>query len=508
MTSRIIGNTVAEWDEAAPLKFSLEDQPTKSSPVGRMLEIDLSPLTEACEREFLLYLKDYLIDRRNRVSLPTVEGDFNSLKACFLTTYRKEILANKIEQVNEALLLGISPFHLEFPSRALGTLRTAFNDSPHSLMFADGLTDSDFRFGANKLGQLGQKKKNILSTALTRASVVEILRITEELYETGELDIGYFSFLNLAFAVYCRRDSYRTITLSDLDYRKHENAWYLWIHALKHRVHGPVKIPYKINVRLAEILLDQRDHVIRTYGHLVAKSDHPQLALFPARGLAPSGSRWLSDYANKHFGQMVRGESYLANLQCKQAWRTAIKKRLTTNTLRHTVGTQMAQAGLKAWAIQAVLKHATDIVCQIYVDIFAEGMIEQLSDALQPAFEHRLPVFQRFRTKSDPVLSAQAIECEDDAGRVELVGECGTELRCDAAPLGCYDCNRFIPCWDADHSINLNDVEGEINKYKCAGLAYQDHVKKGRHIKYKIILVMNACDLFQQSQANHRQDAA
>lgn len=508
MTGRIVGNTVAEWGDATPLKFSLKDKPTKSNPIGQALEVDLNPFTEACERAFLLHVKDFLIDRCNRVSLRTVEGDVNSLKACFLTIYRKEILANKIEQVNEALLLGISPFHLEFPSRALGTLRTAFNDSPHSLMFAEGLNDSDFRFGTNKLGQLGQKKKTILSTALTRASVVEILRIAEELYEAGDLDIGHFSFLNLAFAVYCRIDSYRTITLSDLDYRKSENAWYLWIHALKHRVHGPVKIPYKINARLADILLDQRDHVIKTYGHLVAKSDHPQLALFPARALALGDSRWLGDYANSHYGQMPRGDSYFDGLQNKKAWRTAIKKRLTTNALRHTVGTQMAQAGLKAWAIQAVLKHATDLVCQIYVDIFAEGMIEQLSDALQPAFEHRLPVFQRFRTKSDPVSSAHAIECEDDAGRVEFVGECGTELRCDAAPLGCYDCSRFIPCWDADHSINLNDVEREINKCKRAGLAYQDHVKKGQHIKYKIILVMNACDLIQQSQANSRQEAA
>lgn len=503
MTYQVIGNTIAQWDVSAPLKFWLKDRAnTTDSEQGTLF--DLSDLVGVCEHSFLLHLKDFLIDRRNRVALRTIEGNLFSFKSFLLVTAKKGILAGKIGVIDEPLLLGISTFQHEFPSRSVEVLRTAFNDSPHSPIFVPGLNDRDFCVGDTKLGRMGEIRKNILGKALSRASVVEILRLSEELYESGKIDIGMFSFLNLAFAVYCRTESYRTIALQDLDYRKHENAWYIWIRALKHRVHGDIKIPYKINARLADILLDQRDHIINTYGHLVDKRDHPRLALFPTPELSKDKSQWTSVHANANFGQYPeRRFEYFRRFQKNKAWKNAIKRRINAVVLRHTVGTQMAQAGLKAWAIQAVLKHADDTTCQVYVDIFMEGLIEQLSDALQPAFDHRLPVFTRFRSKFDPVSSPQAIECEDTDGRVELVGECGTELRCEAAPLGCYDCNRFIPCWDADHSINLNEVVGEINKYERAGLAFQDHVKKGKHVKYKIILVMNACDLICQSQGNN-----
>jgi hypothetical protein len=170
------------------------------------------------------------------------------------------------------------------------------------------------------------------------------------------------------------------------------------------------------------------------------------------------------------------------------------------NVLRHTIGTQLAQTGASSKTIQAVLKHASDNVCKAYVDIAFYGLIASMSDVMQPAFDSHLPVYTRFRSKDAPIDVDKAIRSDDlETGETELTGECGKLIRCEYAPLTCYGCARFIPCWDADHSINIAIVQREIDEYKQRGKPFQQLVEKAQVAKYQIVLVMNAADRYRQS---------
>lgn len=500
MSFTVIGNIVAEWDDDVPLDFSLENKAEETR-----IEIKLSKLVDICELDFLLALKDYFIYRSNRVGHYAINNTKFNILACLRKISELKLFEIKINKIDETLLLGLFPFRNDFPTQSLESLRIAFNDSPKSSIFAEGIHASDFPVADCNKGRLGNIKSNILAKALTRATCVEVLRLSEEAFENGNMDIGLFSFLSLAFATYCRPNSYRKLTLADLDYRKLEDTWYIWVVPMKHRVHRAheqeMKIPYKLNKRLALLLQMQRQHVVESYGQLVNKENVRKIALFPSRGLLKNKSNWLGQHAQKNYGQFPTSNefsnAYFGSIQ--KILGDQIKSKIGGTILRHTIGTQMAQVGCSAKTIQAVLKHATDHTCQAYVDIFVQGMIDQLSDALQPGFEAHLPVFKRFRSKADSIDQQQAIESEEiKTGRIELTGECGTGIKCEAAPLSCYECHRFIPCWDADHSINLETINLEINKYEKAGLAFKVMADKAKHIKYKIILVMNACDLKRQ----------
>jgi hypothetical protein len=249
------------------------------------------------------------------------------------------------------------------------------------------------------------------------------------------------------------------------------------------------------------LLLKQRQQVIKKLGHLVDKDDIGKLALFPARALNPDKSGWIAKYPNEHFGEYEQGHDFNAAyfLVIRRKLQNS-KYNLNASGLRHTVGTQLAEAGCSSKTIQAVLKHASDQTCMAYVDIAFQGLINELSDAMQPAFEAHLPVFQKFRSKDGVVESGKAIYSEDlETGRIELTGECGKQIRCQAAPYTCYECNKFIPCFDVDHSFNLVIIQREIDQYAAAGTPYRHLVEKAKSIKYRILLVMSACDRYQQS---------
>lgn len=56
----------------------------------------------------------------------------------------------------------------------------------------------------------------------------------------------------------------------------------------------------------------------------------------------------------------------------------------------------------------------------------------------------------------------------------------------------------LIPCWDADHGINLRVVEKEIEDMSKRGKPFQHMVDRAKSAKNKIILVMNAADRYRQ----------
>ena len=114
---------------------------------------------------------------------------------------------------------------------------------------------------------------------------------------------------------------------------------------------------------------------------------------------------------------------------------------------------------------------------------------------LHPEFEEHFPVFTLFASKGDPIPAERRIDSEDpETGRIETTAMCGRHVACSYAPITCYACVRFIPCYDADHSINLHVVDQEIQGAECKGLAMQHEVKRWKTIRNYIRLVIAACE--------------
>jgi integrase len=405
----------------------------------------------------------------------------------------------KIDVIDESFLLVLDLEKDSIPGCNLRTLKRAFSTAPHSALWASGLNVSDFP-EARRRNDYGKQISRILAKSLTRAVCVNILGQCERAYDRGEMDISLFSFVNLAFAVFCRPESYRQIQLCDLVFDQKSNAYFLNIMAAKSGVVKPEKILYKINEPLGVLLQKQRQNVVNRHGHQVAPENIDKLALFPPKGLYQEKTAWIHEHANDNFGMFKTGANF-ALAYPREIARLFLTPGYTisANVLRHTVGTQLAQSGASAQTIQAVLKHASDNTCRAYVDIAFHGLVEELSDAMQPPFEIHFPVFKNFRSRLDQVDAEKAIRADDPkTGKIELTGECGKKIQCEFAPITCYGCVRFIPCWDADHSINLTAVQREIDDYKQRGRSFQQMVEKAQTIKYQIILVMNAADRYQQ----------
>ena len=89
-----------------------------------------------------------------------------------------------------------------------------------------------------------------------------------------------------------------------------------------------------------------------------------------------------------------------------------------------------------------------------------------------------------------------------DTGKIELNGECGKQIQCEHAPIVCYGCWRFTPCWDADHSVNLNTVQLDLEDFKQRGRPFHHMIQKTQEAKYQIIFVMNAADRYKQAMAS------
>jgi integrase len=503
MGQKIIGGTFAEWDDRTPSIFRLVEQiglPETRRVVT--LRVDLSELRHGFTDQFIYNLRDLLIDWRHRVSLNTLENYCDRLRTLFKKIITLNLFDKKIDTIDESFLLTLRSVKGCLPEISLRYFKIAFTVLPYSPLWAPGLHVSDFPRIEGVKDEHGKIINRILFTSLSRAACVNILKRCELAYDSGEMDISHFAFVNLSFAVFCRPESYRQIRLTDLVFDKKSSAYFLYITPAKTRVCNPEKLCYRINEPVGILLQKQRQNVIARFSHLVDPKDVGKLALFPARKLCNNNSAWLHKYANEYQGMYEDAGQFM------QAYPSRIQKlflsenlNIRAQVLRHTVGTQLAQAGASARTIQGVLKHATDNICQIYVDIAFNGLIDELSDAMKPAFDMHLPTLARFRSKHTSVNTERAIRSDDlETGKIELTGECGKLIKCEYAPITCYGCARFIPCCDADHSINLNAVQREIDDFRKRGRPFQHMVEKALEVKYQILLVMNAVDRYRQSQ--------
>jgi len=501
---QIIGNAVAEWDDAATLAWEMrETTGPRGDPHTTTEAFDLSSLRDGYEDTFLLTLKDLLIERRKRIVLSSIHTEFGHLRAILLKIHERGLLEGKGATIDHAFLLALRTILSEVDGNSLYTLKRLFTLNRHSTLFAIDLIPSDFPTKVPEKGFQGELISRILAKALNRAACVQILGATEAAWEEDRIDIGHFSFLQLAFHAYLRPYSYQRLTLDDLkidvDKDTQAKTYFLLVTPAKTRLRVPQKIPYPLNSRVGELLALQRVHVIETYGHLVDAADISRLALFPARIIGKDG-RWTSKTARAHYGRTNGNALWKGYLVPINRLPQSIK--FDFNALRHTVGTQLAEAGCSRKTIQAVLKHANNETCQAYVDIAFHGLIKELSDAMEPAFTEHFPIFEKLRSKHDPVDPNKVIRSLDmDSGRTELTGECGRRIACQYAPIACYSCPRFVPCYDADHGINLKIVEAEIKQFEAAGRPYQHLLKMNKEARLYIQLVVAAAERYRNALA-------
>jgi len=506
MPYKQVGNTLAQWGDNNPLAFTLSEKVgAKGSRKERTVAFDLSTLRLGFSESMLINVRDMMIERRHRVSLRTVESEFANLRALFRRVIDSGLFDAKVEQINEDFLLSLATIAETVPASQLSKLKSLYNAHSDLPLFDLQLRGDSFPTTSRKKGAHGRLIDRILSKVMTRYACVEILRRCEEAYEEGLMDIARFSFVNLAFALYVRPESYRQIKLNDLVFDKSSDRCFVFVTPAKSRVAVPQKIPCRINKRVGLLLQRQRQDVTERYANLASDERIAQLPLFPALKLSSDGAGWTSKIANASLGELSSPSFVATYVKPVQQLISDVDSRFTATNLRHTIATNLAQAGCSATTIQAVLKHAAERACQAYVDIAFQGLINELSDAMLPAFESSMPAFALFRSQNEPIAVEKAIHSDDlDSGRTILTGECGKEIRCEAAPLTCYGCGRFRPCFDADHSLNLEAAQREIDRYKTAGTAYRHLAQKAWELRLRIEVVMVACDRYQQGISAQR----
>lgn len=473
---------------------------------SKTFNFNLADLTQGYSMTFLLALKLVFVNERNRLALVSIYSEYVRIKQLLLRVQDSRKIIGIVERVNLDFIVALRVVMQGRSNNDVIVLKRFFKKhKANNYLFSKDIRPEDFDdLIICKKGR-DEAVSNILSQALSRATVVHILTAVENAYEEGEIDLGRYAFAMLAFQVYFRPGSYSTLRLMDLSRDENKEtgqiSWFLDMMPIKTRVDNPSRISVKITSDLGEILWLQRASVIEKFGHLVDESDIKKIALFPSSALRRQGG-WLTDYSRENYGMISLSGSFSASYL--RPIRKVAGVKLNFNALRHTVGTQLAIMGLPAKRIAAVLKHATNNTCQKYVDLFFKGVLDRISDAMQPAFDEHFPVYKniadRVISKHDSIPKEKAIISEDlITGRRELTAECGRQSLCGYAPLACYDCSKFRPCWDADHTINLDLVDREISVFQGQGLAMQHEANKYKILRNAIRVVINICQLKAQA---------
>lgn len=122
---------------------------------------------------------------------------------------------------------------------------------------------------------------------------------------------------------------------------------------------------------------------------------------------------------------------------------------------RHTLGTDLSNAGLDEWSIASALMHTRTDTVRKYRAISAELMDlidSKMSDHLAlvvGAFTGTI-VTDRSSAKNGNLVDRQ----------IEDLAVCGSDIVCNLdAPFSCYACSKFQPLLDADHTFALERLE-------------------------------------------------
>jgi integrase len=475
---------------------------------SEQFEFDLSSLESSYDKNFLLALKEAMISLRHRMKLLTICNYTNELRLLLTQVHAKGFAGVRIHMIDGTFLATLRTIADKTPATYLQCLKRLYlSHQDDGRLFQNDLQPGDFPRPRSKRGFNGDRIHAILTQALRRSTLVHILDVAENAFEENRLDLDRYAFIKLALNIFCRPSSYSHLTLEDLRIDKDPKTgginYFLAVVPAKSRVHNPQKIIYRLHPEVGRLLSMQRLAIVEKYGQLAPQNvdgpDYCRLALFPARRLKADGSTWLDPYASANYGRLKSrdvGRVYVRPIQ------KLAKTHISCNALRHTIGTQMAHMGCSASTIQAVLKHASDSVCNVYVDLAFQGLIEELSDALEPSFNDHFPVVKDFVKKSTQIPIERRIDSADlETNRVETTGMCGRHVACSYAPIACYACPRFVPCIDADHSINLAVVERELEFFEGRGHALQHDLQRWKTIRKHILLVSTICERKRETMA-------
>lgn len=495
-----VGNAVAEWHESEPLQWVMREVTGNGKDRReQVVELELASLRGAYAETFLLALKEVMIQRRHRVQLQTIDSQIVATRNLLRISHEQGIVGHVVESIDGDFLRGLSERQGVVPKRYLEELKTLFMaHRGNEALFAPDLRPGDFPVRAVKRGHVGSRRHNILSAALTREQLVRILDVVEAAHAEGELDLARYSFIRLALHVFGRPASYRKLRCRDLRVDTHPETGtkthFIDLPLPKTRAHNRPRAAIRLNAEVGGLLEKQREEVVGNWRRLAAatpattsSADYADLPLFPA----------IRNFV------AVKNAKSLGMLETTASFRTAYLnpirkltlKKLTFNAFRHTVATQLALMGSSKTTIAGVLKHSTEATAKVYVDIFFEGLLDQLSDSMEPAFMEHYPVFEVMQSKLDAIPLQRRITSDDmETMRTEVTGECGRTVACDYAPVACYTCKRFIPCYDSVHSINLTVVEREIKHAEGHGLPMRSELAKYKHIANAIRVVIAICE--------------
>lgn len=528
--AQTIGNTTFTWNDSAPLQFEAATRYEAGGP-EYLQKFDLAQLTSGFEESFLLGLKDLIMQRHLKVKANTLKSEYDNVLRLFKKIQSNQtsadinqrlMEADKISAIDPGLLLAVRAKL----AQDVGWIHRACIDrlSDWFLYAGQGTVFKDLERGdfptSDQSGGTDLIRQRIIAQALSRTLQIAVLTDVERRFQAGTIHLGVHVLWNLTNTLYARPESLRQIRCGDLKYEVDkatgEIQYTLWVMPAKRAKRAGRRMPYPLTPILGHMLVKQHAWVIEHVGPLYGlKQDlnreqreaiERQLALFPRIN---GGQR--QDFEIKHFGMLQSGAhcslNYLLPIQ-----RCLDDIQVNFTVMRHTIGTQLAAAGVSAAVIQAVLRHANDTTARVYIDLAAKELREALNTGLE-ALEELFPAYNAFMNAEQTRAMAQQFPervinsrgpIDPNTGEVDMetTGGCGKSAACAFAPLSCYGCWRWIANVDADHSVNLRMVQERIKENDSFGKHMRAIVERDRLLEKVIELRMGQ---FQKHKAEHAQ---
>lgn len=527
--TQTVGKTTFTWNESTPLKFESVTRYVTGDPEYQQ-KFDLTQLTPGFEESFLLGLKDLIMQRHLKARVSSMKTEYAKVVRLLKKIQSDQTSTNlnqrlmeseKISVIDSGSMLAVRTKLAQdacwINVRCIDILKDWFLFTGHGAVFRD-LERGDFPT-TDKSGSADLMRQKIISQALSRTLQITVLTDVERKLQAGEIHLGIYVMWNLTNTIYARPESLRQIRCGDLTYTKNQETgeieYKLWVMPAKR---AGKRMEYALTPLLGQMLVKQQAWVIENIGPLygLKKDFHPeqrkvieqQLALFPRINSGP-----LKDFELNNFGMFEHGDdfngNYLLPLQ-----RGLDNIHVNFIAMRHTIGTQLAAAGVSAAVIQAVLRHATDRTARVYIDLAAKELREALNNGLE-ALEELFPAYKSFMnaqqtramTQQFPervVNSRGPFEPQTGAIEIETTGGCGKSAACAFAPLSCYGCWRWIPNVDADHSVNLRLVQNRIKENEAFGKPMQAIVERDRLLEKVIELRMGQFERHKAEQGQQQ----
>lgn len=528
VVTQTIAYTVFTWFDHMPLEFEAVTQYAVGEPAYSH-KFNLVQLTAGFKESFLLGLKELFMQRHIKGKARTVNNDFRLTVQLLKRIQsdqtsadlsRRLMVTEKIVAIDSGLMVAIRVKLAEdsrwIPMPCMATLNTLFRYAGNGKVFT-GLEQGDFPSTA-VTAQADLRRQKIVSQALSRTLQIAVLTDVERRFQAGDIHLGVYVLWNVTNALYARPESLRQIRCGDLRYTENKVTgqieYTLWVMPAKRQSVNVRRMPYSLTPVLGHMLVKQKAWVIENIGaHYGLEKDldpeqrkaiEQRLSLFPRIN---GGER--KEFEIKHFGMLINGadfaNNYLWPIQCGL-------DHIQVNfvVMRHTIGTQLAAAGVSASVIQAVLRHATDNTARVYIDLAAKELRESLNNGLEaladlfPAYNSFMSAEQaRVMARDAPervVKSYDPIQSAADKVDVQISGACGNSAACAFAPLSCYGCWRWIANVDADHSVNLRIVQDRIKENEVYGKSMRSIVERDRLLEKVILLRMGQ---FEKHKAEH-----